>query len=344
MSGNRFGEIFAVTTFGESHGPAMGAVVDGCPAGVFWRQDLLNKSLARRRPGTSALTSARQESDEAQILSGVFAGKTLGTPIAVVIANQDARPQEYSAEKLQMRRGHATDLWQEKYGHSDPRGSGRASGRETVSRVIGGAIAQMLVQQLYPEVRVMAFTTAVGHIALSSAEIEQGAAGLREDPWRVDNFSLRCPNAAKNLAMEQLLQAKKAENDSCGGIGTIIIQQPPKYLGQPVFGKLKNSLASAFMSIGATVGFEIGEGFASAAQTGAVFHGVGQDYGGLRGGLATGSPIYMNVAFKPTSSIKELAKQGRHDPCIVPRALPVLEAMAWMILADQILHSRLDKI
>ena len=344
MSANRFGEIFSVTTFGESHGPAMGAVIDGCPAGVLWRQDLLDKSLARRRPGANALTSARQETDEAQILSGVFEGKTLGTPIAAVIANQDARPQDYSAEKLQSRRGHATDLWQEKYGHSDPRGSGRASGRETVSRVIGGAVAQMLVQQLCPQVQVQAFTSAIGGIALSAAEIEQAVESLGQEPGSVDHFSLRCPNAAKNLAMEQLLKATKAEGDSCGGIGTIIIHQPPKHLGQPVFGKLKNSLASAFMSIGATIGFEIGEGFAAAAQTGGVFHGVEQDYGGLRGGLSTGSPIYIKVAFKPTSSVKELAKQGRHDPCIVPRALPVLEAMAWMILADQILRARLDKI
>ena len=344
MSGNRFGDIFSVTTFGESHGPAMGAVIDGCPAGVLWHGELLEGFLARRRPGTNALTSGRQESDAARILSGVYEGKTLGTPIALTIANEDARPQEYSAEKLQGRRGHATDLWQEKYGHSDPRGSGRASGRETVSRVLGGAVARMLVEQLHPEVRVLAFTGAIGPIALSVQETLQAQEFLRDDPWSVDKFSLRCPNATKNMAMEELLGKAKAEGDSFGGTAQITVLHTPKNLGQPVFGKLKNNFASAFMSVGATMGFEIGEGFEAAAQSGSAFHSLNQDYGGLRGGLSTGSPLHMRVAFKPTSSLGATAKQGRHDPCIVPRALPVLEAMVWMILADQILRARLDRI
>ncbi len=344
MSGNRFGEIFNVTTFGESHGPAMGAVIDGCPAGVLWREELLSGFLARRRPGANALTSGRQESDRAQVLSGVYEGKTLGTPIAMTILNEDARPQEYSAEKLQSRRGHATDLWQDKYGHSDPRGSGRASGRETVSRVLGGAVARMLVEQLHPEVRVLAYTGSIGRIALTAEEIAKAQEKLSEDPWRVDGFGLRCPDPSKNAAMEHLLSKAKAEGESFGGTALITILHTPKCLGQPVFGKLKNNFASAFMSVGATLGFEIGEGVQSAVQSGSEFHNPNQDYGGLRGGLSTGSPLHMRVAFKPTSSLAATAKQGRHDPCIVPRALPVLEAMVWMILADQILHARLDRI
>lgn len=343
MRGNQFGELFSVTTFGESHGPAMGAVVDGCPAGVVWREDLLTRFLERRRPG-GELTSSRQESDQAQVLSGVFEGKTLGTPIAMVIQNQDARSKDYSAEELKTRRGHATDLWQEKYGHSDPRGSGRASGRETVSRVLGGAVARMFVEQLYPEVRALVFTSAIGAIELSEDEINKAYDNLSTDPWQVDQFSLRCPNVEKNAAMESMLRTAKLEGESFGGLVTIRILNIPKNLGQPVFGKLKNSLAAAMMSVGATMGFEVGEGFAGAKRSGRDFHQDNQDYGGLRGGLSTGDPLSIRVCFKATSSRQEVARLGRHDPCIVPRAIPVLEAMIWLVLAEQILFSRLDRV
>jgi len=338
MKANQFGQLFCVTTFGESHGPAMGVVIDGCPAGVHWRQDLMDRFLERRRPGGRAMTSARQEPDQVQILSGVFEGKTLGTPIAAVIYNRDARPQDYA--KRDARQGHATDLWQSKFGHSDPRGSGRASGRETVSRVIAGSVARMVVEQLVPEVRTFAWTEAIGSIALD----HQPEDLLAQDPWEVDKFSLRCPSPDKNRQMEDILKKAAESGESYGGSVALRIFGVPQGLGQPVFLKLKNVFSDAIMSVGATTGFEIGEGFLSAGQNGSQFHQATQDYGGLRGGLATGSPIALRVAFKPTSSRGEVAKTGRHDPCIVPRAVPVLEAMVWLVLVDQLLMARLDRI
>lgn len=344
MRGNSFGEVFCLTTFGESHGAAMGAVIDGCPAGVHWRQDLLERFLQRRRPGLYALTSPRNEPDQAQILSGVFENKTLGTPIAAVIFNQDARSQDYSSAAVKMRQGHATDLWQEKYGHSDPRGSGRASGRETVSRILGGSVARMLTEQLYPQVRVIAFTSSLGAVSLSQEELVAAKESLRDDPWSVDQFSLRFPSVTKNATLEALLHKAVETGESYGGVASLYIEGLPKGLGQPVFGKLKTSLAAAYLSVGATIALDIGEGFVGAVKNGNEFHNSQQDYGGLRGGLSTGDPISLRIAFKPTSSRGDVAKKGRHDPCILPRALPVLEAMTWLVLADQILLTRLDQL
>jgi chorismate synthase len=344
VRGNQFGELFSITTFGESHGPALGVVIDGCPAGVEWRQDLMDRFLARRRPGANPLTSGRAEGDVAHILSGVFENKTLGTPIAAVIYNEDARSQDYSTETMKVRRGHATDLWADKYGHSDPRGSGRASGRETVGRVLAGSVARMLVEQLYPQIRVLAFTSAIGEIALNEEESRRAIESLRTDPWEIDDFSLRCPEAEKNAAMEVLLRDAKEKGESFGGVASLSVQGLPAGIGQPVFGKLKNSFANACLSVGATMGFEIGEGFPGTMKSGTEFHDSRQDYGGLRGGISTGDALSFRVAFKPTSTVGDLAKQGRHDPCIIPRALPVLEAMLWLVLADQILFSRIDTI
>jgi chorismate synthase len=322
----------------------LGAVLDGCPAGVVWRQDLLERFLDRRRPGQNALQSQRQEADRVQVLSGVFEDKTLGTPIACVVHNQDARAKDYTAEHLQMRRGHATDLWQTKYGHSDPRGSGRASGRETLSRVIGGSIAKMFVEQLIPEVRVLAFTSQIANIQLSEDQLRSAFVTLHTDPWSVDQHSLRCPELQTNADMEVSVRTAQETGDSLGVTAFIYIEGLPGGLGQPVFGKLKNCLANAFMSIGATNGCEIGEGFQAARQSGKEFHNEQQDYGGLRGGLSTGHPLSVRVSFKPTSTLNAMAKQGRHDPCIIPRAIPVVEAMTWLVLAEQILLSRLDRI
>lgn len=310
---NTFGELFRLTTFGESHGPAMGAVIEGCPAGVIWRQDVMDDFLARRRPG-GELTSARREPDQVEILSGVFEGKTLGTPIGAVIRNRDARPGDYSNPEIKTRRGHATDLWQEKYGHSDPRGSGRASGRETVSRVIGGSVARMLVEQLCREARIESITERIG------------------------------PVEGDETKMAELLRAACESGESYGGIVRIRISGIPRGLGTPVFGKLKSRLASAYLGIGATNGIDIGDGFASAALSGGEFHSQEQEYGGIRGGISTGDPVSVRIAFKPTSSRLGVAKSGRHDPCIIPRAIPVLEAMTWLVLADLILLSRLDRI
>jgi len=344
LRGNQFGRVFCLNTFGESHGPAMGAMIDGCPAGVVWQQDMLNRSLERRRPGLNPLTSARDEKDLVQILSGVFEGKTLGTPIAAVVFNEDARSKDYSKEVMEQRRGHATDLWEDKFGHSDPRGSGRASGRETVSRVIGGAVARMFVQQLYPEAAVIAFVSRIGVIGLNEAEALDAAEALETDPWHVDEFSLRCPSQEKNEDMELMLSRARETGESYGGLAYMRLVGLPKGLGQPVFHKLKSELASAFLTIGATSGVEMGQGFAAGEKSGKEFHSMDQDYGGIRGGISTGDPVTLRVAFKPTSSRQDVALKGRHDPCIVPRAIPVLEAMAWLVLADQILLARLDRV
>lgn len=321
----------------------MGAVIDGCPAGVVWQQELLNRSLERRRPG-GALTSSRQESDRVEILSGVHENITLGTPIAAVVRNEDARSRDYTPEMLRMRQGHATDLWQSKYGHSDPRGSGRASGRETVSRVVGGAVARMLASQLHPDLQVISFVSRIGRVGLSEADELDAAEALESDPWHVDEFSLRCPSAEKNEQMESLIREAKESGESYGGVAFVRLAGVPRGLGQPVFAKLKSELTSAFLGVGASCGVEIGQGFESARASGKEFHNPRQDYGGLRGGISTGDPISLRVAFKPASSREDVARQGRHDPCIVPRAIPVLEAMAWLVLADQILLARLDRV
>lgn len=344
MRANQFGHVFCLHTFGESHGPAMGALIDGCPAGVVWQQDMLNRFLERRRPGANQHTSARQESDRVEILSGVFEGKTLGTPIAAVIHNEDARSKDYSKEQLRMRQGHATDLWADKFGHSDPRGSGRASGRETVSRVIGGAVARMLVTQIYPEASVISFASRIGVISLSESECLDAAEALETDPWHVDEFSLRIPSQEKNEDAELMLSRARETGESYGGTAYLRLVGLPRGLGQPVFHKLKSELTSAFMSIGATCGVEMGVGFAAAEQSGKEFHSKEQDYGGIRGGISTGDPVTLRVAFKPTSSRQDMAIKGRHDPCIVPRAVPVLEAMVWLVIADQILLARLDRV
>lgn len=344
MRGNQFGRLFCLNTFGESHGTAMGALIDGCPAGVVWQQEMLHRFLERRRPGSSNLVSGRQEPDQVDVLSGVFDGVTLGTPIAAVIYNQDARSQDYSAEKLQTRQGHATDLWQEKYGHSDPRGSGRASGRETVSRVIGGAVARMFVTQLYPEAQVIAFVSRVGLIGMNDSDCVDVAEALEGDPWQIDEFGARCPSAEKNEQMEMLLKEARESGESFGGTAFLRIAGLPRGLGQPVFGKLKSELTAAYMSVGATTAVEIGQGVEAAKTSGREFHSSRQDYGGIRGGLSTGDPMTAKVTFKPTSTRNEMAVEGRHDPCIVPRAVPVLEAMTWLVLADQILLSRVDRV
>ena len=344
MSGNEFGQAFRLHTFGESHGPAMGAVVDGCPAGVVWQQELLQRSLERRRPGRGPLVSDRQEPDLVEVLSGVYESKTLGTPIASIVRNQDARSSDYDPQKMKTRQGHATDLWDIKYGHSDPRGSGRASGRETLSRVIGGAIARMFVTQVVPEAQVISFVSRIGFIGLTDGDCLDAAEALEADPWHVDDFSLRCPSIEKNEQMESLLTEAKETGESFGGIAFVRLAGVPRGLGQPVFRKLKSDLANAFMGIGAVCGVEMGEGFAAAQTSGKEFHNSRQDYGGLRGGLSTGDPISFRVAFKPTSSRQGIAREGRHDPCIVPRAVPVLEAMAWLVLADHILMSRTDRV
>lgn len=341
MSASSFGQFFKITTFGESHGEALGVVIDGCPAGVLFNYELLKENLKRRRPGQSSITTSRVEKDEPEILSGVFENKTLGTPICIIVHNHDQKSEDYSRIKSEPRIGHADDVWQTKFQHIDFRGGGRASGRETVARVMAGSVAQMLCQQLRPELKIKAYSSQIGEYKLSDSE--------RANIWNVDvdDFATRFPSHEKNTLIVNLLDAAKALGESYGGRVEVNIKNIPIGLGQPVFHKFKSDLALAVMSIGATTSFEIGSsGVTSVEQKGTDFHKEMSSslYGGIRGGLTTGETINFSVGFKPTSSIKDTAKQGRHDPCIVPRAVPVVEAMTWLLIADHLLWSRVDQI
>lgn len=341
MSANRFGSRFSITSFGESHGTALGVVIDGCPAGVSFDENLLKKELERRRPGhhgSGQIVSGRQETDQVEVLSGVFEGQTLGTPLAMIVRNQDARSQDYGQIKNAPRPGHADDMWKKKFGHSDHRGGGRSSGRETVSRVMAGAVAQMMMKQISAPTRITGYASQIGPISLTAEERQQVSS------VDVDSYQARFPSA-RDQEVAKLLKEAQENGDSHGGIAEILIEKPPAFLGQPVFHKLKSDLAQAFLSVGATNGFELGLGFESSAVKGTDFHQGSQDvYGGIRGGISTGESILLRVSFKPTSSILDVAKKGRHDPCIVTRAIPVLEAMTWLVLADHYLWSRTDRL
>lgn len=340
MSANSWGRFFCITSFGESHGGGLGVVIDGCPAGLEFDEALLRRELERRRPGKKKTESARNEGDEVEILSGVYEGKTLGTPIAMLVRNVDARSGDYQEIAAGAHRpGHADDMWKTKYAHVDPRGGGRSSGRETVARVMGGAVAQMLVKSLAPECEVLGFASQIGPFALKDSDRQ----GL--DATKIEGAPARFPSTSQSQEVEALLLNAKSEGRSYGGIAEVQIHRPPIGLGQPVFHKLKADLAAAMMSVGATSGIDFGAGFDATHAEGSRFHRQGESpYGGIRGGLSTGEKIDFRVAFKPTSSVLDVAKKGRHDPCIVPRAVPVLEAMAWLVLADHLLWSRTDRL
>lgn len=338
MSANSFGTRFVITTFGESHGTALGVVIDGCPANLKFDEALLLKELSRRRPGGN-LVSQRKEEDIPEILSGVFEGKTLGTPITIIVRNKDQKSQDYEQIKNAARAGHADDVWQQKFGHRDHRGGGRSSGRETVARVMAGAVAQMLCQQLAPGIKLKGYSAQVGNFILSSDE--------RKNIWNqdIDSFTARFPST-QHEKVSQLLSEAQTQGESYGGLAEIRIQGAPAGLGQPVFHKLKADLAAAYMGLGATTGVELGAGAEATQNKGTEFHKNSQseNYGGIRGGISTGEEILFKVHFKPTSSILDVAKMGRHDPYIGTRAIPVLEAMTWLVLADHLLWQRSDRI
>lgn len=346
---NSFGQYFRIHTFGESHGPGMGVVIDGCPAGLEWDHNLVKMNLNRRKPGQSSVVSSRQEKEELQIISGIYQGRTLGTPITLLVANEGAKTSDYLNEKgenkFESRMGHADEVWNLKYGHSDFRGGGRSSGRETLSRVLGGSVAQMLVQSLVPNTKVVSYVESIGLIKLDEKDNKEFEALGYEFDYVEKNIT-RMPSASKNQqAIEMLIKAKE-EGQSYGGVACVRIVNPKPNLGQPVFKKLKSDLSAAYMSIGATTGIELGGGFNESLKVGTEFHKKENSsvYGGLRGGISTGEDIFFRVAFKPTSSVMDVAKKGRHDPCIVPRAVVVLEAMTYLVLADHLLAQRLDKI
>ena len=343
MSANSIGKIFKFHSFGESHGTAMGAVIEGCPAGLIISQKILQTELDRRRPGKNTWESPRNELDKAQIVSGVFKGKTLGTPIAVLVFNKDQRSKDYDLIKKTPRPGHSEDLWKGKFSHYDHRGGGRSSGRETLGRVIAGAFARMLIKKLCPDLKALAFVKQIGDIKLS-AEETQTAEKLLKKSQTADSFLIRMPHEKKSQQVFDLLIKSKKEGESLGSSTELWIENIPKALGQPLFHKFKSDLAQAIMSLGASCSFEVGLGKDSAQSKGSQFHKNKANYGGVRGGLTTGEKVIIKTTFKPPASYGKTAKQGRFDPCIGPRAIPVLEAIAYSITVDHLLWSRLDRL
>lgn len=340
MRGNSFGNLLVLTTFGESHGPALGAVLDGMPAGVHLSTEHIAAELRRRRPGQSVVTSGRLEEDVPEILSGVFEDVTLGTPIAVIVRNTDARSEDYDAHVYRV--GHAESVWEQKYGLRDYRGGGRTSGRETLARVIGGAIAGRL---LPPDLSIVAFVSQIGNIAARVSDETLNR-------FHVDSFATRCPDADADKSITQELLRCKESGDSLGGIIELRIDGVPAGLGEPVFNKAKSALTAAMMSIGAVSGVSLGDAFSESLLPGKIFHlqqdgarpGTDVRAHGIQGGLTNGQRITLRVAIKPTSTIGQQALQGRHDPCIAPRIVPVVEAMSALVLADLLLAQRLDRL
>jgi len=327
MRGNHFGKMFSLTTFGESHGTAIGVVIDGVPAGLVFSLENLKKELDRRAPGKIPGTTSRKEPDHPEILSGIFEGKTLGTPIAVIVKNQNQRSQDYDKLKESYRPGHADKTTTMKYGIRDHRGGGRSSGRETLSRVIAGYFASLVIS----EVKVRAFINKLGPFSLKEAFPKS----LPED---LGEYSY--PEKEKWNEIKHFLLNLKKEGESVGGRISIVIDSCPVALGEPAFDKLKADFAKALMSIGAVTSFSFGLGEKMAELPGSAVSSNSENFGGIEGGISNGERITLQVTFKPTSTIGEKAKEGRHDPCILPRAVPVVEAMTKVVLADHFLRQR----
>lgn len=346
MSGNTFGTLFRLTTFGESHGPAIGCVVDGCPAGLAFDLDFIQRDLDRRRPGQSAIVSQRKESDTVQVLSGIFEGRTTGAPIALLIPNEDQRPGDYDHLAEVFRPGHADATWQAKYGFRDHRGGGRSSARETAARVAGGAIAKLLLRS--QGIQIQAYVSQVGHLALPEDQ-------ALPDLSLTESNEVRCPDPALAAQMIELIRAVRKEGDTIGGVVSCLVQNCPAGLGEPVFDKLTADLAKAMLSINAAKGFEYGSGFAGVGLRGSA-HNL-QPSGGALGGISDGTDLHFRIAFKPVSTLMRdqegrnaagetviVKGKGRHDPCVVPRAVPIVEAMAALVLADHWLRTRTDRL
>lgn len=341
---NTFGKYFRVTTFGESHGKALGVVVDGCPSNISFSKKILENQLERRRPGRFSWQTSRKEPDIPIVLSGVYEGKTLGTPIAMIVMNKDARSQDYKKIKDNPRKGHADDVWKDKFGNYDYRGGGRASGRETLSRVMGGAIAQMFLNQVSQKLSVLTYISQIGSIQIDPNELVFSSLWDQKNVQDEDFIFGLHREKAKEI--KSMLELAKKEGKSYGGIVNIKIRGIPKGLGQPVFNKLKSDFASSLLGIGSSFSFSVGSYLPLekiASLEGSKFHEDESHYGGLRGGISTGEDIQMQMAFKPPSSLNLVAKQGRHDPCIIPRVISVVESMIYLVLADHVLAQRLDR-
>lgn len=353
---NTFGKLFTLTTFGESHGIAVGGVIDGFPAGIDIDMDFIQSELNRRRPGQSHITTSRNEADKVEFLSGVFEGKSTGTPIGFEVRNQNQHSQDYENMRCVFRPSHADYTYQNKYGIRDHRGGGRSSARITIARCVGGALAKLALRQL--GISVTAYTSQVGSIALDRDYHQY-------DLSTIENNIVRCPDQEKALEMEQLIAQVKAEGDTIGGIITCVIKGCPVGLGEPEFDKLHAQLGSAMLGINAVKGFEYGEGFAGVATRGSEQNDVftpssdggittrTNHSGGIQGGISNGQDIYFRVAFKPVATLlmeqdtvdlegnpTKLTARGRHDPCVLPRAVPVVEAMAAMVILDNYLMNK----
>lgn len=356
---NSFGNIFTLTTFGESHGPAVGGVVDGMPAGIDIDIDFIQSELDRRRPGQSRITTSRNEADRVELLSGVFEGKSTGCPIGFIVRNTNQHSQDYENMRCLFRPSHADFTYTEKYGQRDHRGGGRSSARVTISRCVAGALAKLALRQL--GISIQAYTAQVGNIAI--------------DPdWHSHDLSLtetnavRCPDPEKATEMEELICRVKADGDTIGGIIACVIKGCPAGLGEPEFGKLHAQLGAAMLSINAVKGFEYGEGFGGVTARGSKQNDIFTSNdgrittatnrsGGIQGGISNGREIFFRVAFKPVATLlmeqqtvdKEgnpttLTARGRHDPCVLPRAVPIVEAMAAMTILDQYLVNKTVKL
>jgi chorismate synthase len=353
MAGNTFGKLFKLTTFGESHGIAIGGIIEGCPAGITLDFEKIALEMARRKPGQSKIVSQRKESDTVQFLSGIFEGKTTGTPIGFIIPNENHKSDDYSHLKDSFRPSHADYVYEKKYGIHDYRGGGRSSARETACRVVGGAVAK----QIIPDITINAFVSSVGNIFI-------------DKPYQDLDFSLiesnvvRCPDSDTAAKMEQLITQVKKQGDTVGGTITCVIQNVPIGLGEPVFDKLHAELGKAMLSINAVKGFEFGSGFCGATMTGSQHNDLYNEdgttktnlSGGIQGGISNGMDIYFRVAFKPVATLLqkqdvltnkgeviEQQGKGRHDPCVVPRAVSIVEAMAALVIADYFLLNKIVK-
>lgn len=355
--GSSFGHLFRITTFGESHGGGVGVIVDGCPPRLALDPEAIQAELDRRKPGQSKITTPRKEDDRVEILSGLLDGVTLGTPIAMVVRNKDQRPGDYSEMAVAFRPSHADATYQAKYGIQARSGGGRASARETIGRVAAGAIAKQLLAKAHGT-EVIAW---VKRIHTIEATIDPASVSLDD----VEANIVRCPDAACAERMIERIEAIGREGDSCGGVIECVVRRAPVGLGMPVFDKLEADLAKAVMSLPATKGFEIGSGFAGSLQRGSehndAFIATGDgslrtatnNSGGIQGGISNGEDIVLRVAFKPTATIRKaqqtvtssgeatvLEAKGRHDPCVLPRAVPMVEAMVALVLADHLLRQQ----
>jgi chorismate synthase len=355
---NSYGQLFRISTFGESHGPAIGVVIDGCPAGLHIDETFIQSELDRRKPGQSKITTQRKEDDTFKILSGIFEGKSTGTPIALVIENQDQRSKDYSHIAETFRPSHADYTYEAKYGIRDYRGGGRSSARETAARVAAGAIAKLILS--HHGVTVNAFVSQVGDIKAPHY--------TQLDLRKTEDNIVRCPDATTADKMIALIDTIRMERDTIGGIVTCVIKNTPVGLGEPVFDKLHAELGKAMLSINAVKGFEYGSGFEGTTLRGSqhndeFYNEQGRirtktnHSGGVQGGISNGEDIYFNVAFKPVATIMQdqqtvdkqgneatVSGKGRHDPCVVPRAVPIVESMAALVLVDFLLRSKINKI